>query len=143
MDYSVIDKYIDELLAKSTPDKPIWNIEKIMQGIKSKWNYIDGCMIKAILEMYSITKNKKYFDFADAFIDYRVYDDGTIKANKGYLGKVEITNEGLAVVDGKITIYKKEYEISDPQPNAENFTEENYYIYSEESKEYKPATEFV
>lgn len=78
MDYSVIDKYIDELLEKSTPDKPMWNIEKIMQGLKSKWNYIDGCMIKAILEMYAITGNKKYFDFADAFIDAKVFDDGTI-----------------------------------------------------------------
>ena len=78
MDYSIIDKYIDELLEKSTPEKPMWNIEKIMQGLKSTWNYIDGCMIKALLEMYSITKNEKYFKFADNFIDYRVYDDGTI-----------------------------------------------------------------
>ena len=40
-------KYIDGLLEKSTPDAPVWNIEKIKQGLKSKWNYIDGCMIKA------------------------------------------------------------------------------------------------
>ncbi len=78
MDYKVIDRYIDELLTKSTPDRPIWNIEKILQGLKSTWNYIDGCMIKALLEMYSITKKQEYFDFADAFIDYRVHDDGTI-----------------------------------------------------------------
>ena len=51
-----IEKYIEELMEKSTPDRPIWNIEKIMQGLKSTWNYIDGCMIKAILEMYAITK---------------------------------------------------------------------------------------
>ena len=78
MDYKIIDKYIDELLEKSTPDMPVWNMEKILQGNKSKWNYIDGCMIKAILEMYSITGNKKYFDFADNFIDVKVFDDGTI-----------------------------------------------------------------
>ena len=60
-----IEKYIDELLEKSTPDRPIWNIEKILQGKKSTWNYIDGCMIKAILEMYAITKDEKYFSFAD------------------------------------------------------------------------------
>lgn len=74
-----IEKYIDELMEKSTPDRPIWNIEKILQGKVSTWNYIDGCMIKAILEMYAITKNKKYFEFADAFIDSKVYDDGTIE----------------------------------------------------------------
>ena len=73
-----IEKYIEELMEKSTPDRPIWNIEKILQGIKSKWNYIDGCMIKAILEMYAITKDEKYFRFADAFIDCKVSEDGTI-----------------------------------------------------------------
>lgn len=73
-----IDRYIQELMEKSTPDCPAWNIEKIMQGLKSTWNYIDGCMIKAILEMYAITGEKKYFDFADAFIDCKVYEDGTI-----------------------------------------------------------------
>lgn len=73
-----IEKYIDELMAKSTPDRPIWNIEKILAGKKSTWNYIDGCMIKAILEMYTITGDKKYFEFADAFIDAKVFEDGTI-----------------------------------------------------------------
>ncbi|MCD7832736.1 MAG: glycoside hydrolase family 88 protein [Lachnospiraceae bacterium] len=73
-----IEKYIDELLAKSTPDQPAWNIEKILQGLKSNWNYIDGCMIKAVLEMYAITGNQKYFAFADAFIDAKVREDGTI-----------------------------------------------------------------
>ena len=28
-----IEKYIDELLEKSTPDRPIWNIEKILQAL--------------------------------------------------------------------------------------------------------------
>lgn len=74
-----IEKYIDELMEKSTPDRPIWNIEKILQGLKSNWNYIDGCMIKAILEMYAITKDEKYFQFADAFIDAKVREDGTIE----------------------------------------------------------------
>ncbi len=73
-----IEKYIEYLLENSTPDRPIWNIEKIRQGLKSNWNYIDGCMIKAVLEMYSITGDKKYFDFADGFIDAKVLEDGTI-----------------------------------------------------------------
>ena len=66
-------------MEKSTPDRPIWNIEKIMQGLKSTWNYIDGCMIKAILEMYAITKEDKYLKFADDFIDCKVNADGTIE----------------------------------------------------------------
>lgn len=74
-----IERYIDELMEKSTPDRPVWNLEKIMQGLKSNWNYIDGCMIKAILEMYAIKKEKKYLQFADNFIDCKVHEDGTIE----------------------------------------------------------------
>lgn len=72
-----IEKYINKLMEKSTPDRPVWNVEAL-RGKKAAWNYVDGCMIKAILEMYSITKEKKYLEFADNFIDYRVKEDGTI-----------------------------------------------------------------
>lgn len=75
---NVIAKYMDELMAKSTPDRPVWNIEKILSGEAAGWNYIDGCMIKAVLEMYSITREEKYLKFADDFIDYRVHEDGSI-----------------------------------------------------------------
>ena len=68
----ILDNYIDQLLKKSTPQAPVWNIETIKHGSPSTWNYIDGCMIKAILELYHITKNEKYLEFADAFIDYFV-----------------------------------------------------------------------
>ena len=75
----IIVKYIDELLEKSTPAAPMWNIEKIRQGLKSNWNYIDGVMIKAVLQMYAVSKDEKYLKFADDFIDYRVHEDGTIE----------------------------------------------------------------
>ena len=29
-----IEKYIEELMEKSTPDRPIWNIEKNHAGVK-------------------------------------------------------------------------------------------------------------
>ena len=64
----IVVKYIDELLEKSTPEVPMWNIENFKKGKVSTWNYIDGCMIKAVLAMYSITKNDKYLKFADDFI---------------------------------------------------------------------------
>ncbi len=73
-----IESYIDMLMKKSTPDYPVWNIEKIRQGKKSTWNYIDGCMIKAIMEMYSITGEKRFLEFADNFVDAKVSDDGSI-----------------------------------------------------------------
>jgi unsaturated rhamnogalacturonyl hydrolase len=75
----MLDNYINELIDKSTPEKPIWNIEKIHSGEPPAWNYIDGCMIKAILEMYAITKQEKYFQFAERFINFHVNDDGSIR----------------------------------------------------------------
>ena len=76
----ILDRYIDQLLEKSTPQAPVWNLEKIRAGKKSTWNYIDGCMIKAIIELYHITKNEKYLQFADDFIDYFVNEDGSIQS---------------------------------------------------------------
>lgn len=78
MQISVIEQYIDELIERSTLDVPVWNIEKAKNGLKAGWNYIDGCMILALLETYNTTGEKKYLDFADAFIDHRVQEDGTI-----------------------------------------------------------------
>ncbi len=73
-----IEIYIKELLEKSTPEYPAWNIEAAKSGMKAGWNYIDGCMIKAILELYSMTKKEEYLTFADEFISFRVKEDGTI-----------------------------------------------------------------
>lgn len=78
MKMPIIEQYIDELIEKSTLDVPVWNIEKAKQGLKAGWNYIDGCMILALLETYNTTGEQKYLDFADAFIDHRVQEDGTI-----------------------------------------------------------------
>lgn len=74
----ILDRYINQLLETSSPEAPVWNIEKIKQGKKPSWNYIDGCMIKAVLELYRIKKEPKYLEFADRFIDYFVREDGSI-----------------------------------------------------------------
>ena len=77
--YEIIDKYIEKLINGSTPDKPLWNIEAIRQGKKPHWNYIDGCMMTSLLELYSFTKNEKYFNFVKNYVDYFVKEDGTIE----------------------------------------------------------------
>ncbi len=78
MDTKVIDQYIDDLMTKSTAEIPVWNIEKARAGKKSGWDYIDGCMIMALLEIYNTSKDDKYLNFADYYEDYRIHDDGTI-----------------------------------------------------------------
>jgi len=78
MQMPVFERYIHELIEKSTLDVPAWNIEKALAGKAGGWNYIDGCMILALLETYRATGEKKYYEFADAFIDHRVGEDGSI-----------------------------------------------------------------
>lgn len=55
---AILDRYIQQLMETSTPEAPAWNIEKIRAGKKNTWNYIDGCMIKALIELYGITKDE-------------------------------------------------------------------------------------
>ncbi|MBQ9929032.1 MAG: glycoside hydrolase family 88 protein [Lachnospiraceae bacterium] len=78
MKLPIFEKYIDGLIEKSTLDVPAWNIEKALEGKAAGWNYIDGCMILALLEIYQATGEKKYYEFADAFINHRVQEDGSI-----------------------------------------------------------------
>ncbi|MCL2286534.1 MAG: glycoside hydrolase family 88 protein [Firmicutes bacterium] len=73
-----IINYVDNLLAQSTPEAPAWNIEHTLEGKKPKWNYIDGCMIKAIIDLFYAVGEKKYFDFAKKYIDFFVDDSGGI-----------------------------------------------------------------
>lgn len=62
MQLPIFEKYIDELIEKSTLDVPAWNIEKAREGKAAGWNYIDGCMILALLEIYNATGEKKYYE---------------------------------------------------------------------------------
>jgi unsaturated rhamnogalacturonyl hydrolase len=77
--YEIIDRYIERLIKESTPQNPLWNVELLRQGKKPKWNYIDGCMMTSLLELYKETNKKEYFDFVKKYIDYFVKEDGTIE----------------------------------------------------------------
>ena len=77
--YQMIDKFIEKLINESTPDKPLWNVESIKLGKEPHWNYIDGCMMTSLLELYKETNDKKYINFVKDFIDYYVFDDGTLR----------------------------------------------------------------
>lgn len=116
MQMPIFEKYIDELIKKSTLDIPAWNIEKARAGAgKPGWNYIDGCMILALLEIYRTTGEKKYYDFADAFINHRVHEDGTIEGYDPEEYNIDNVNAGktlfaLYEINGKEK-YKKAIEL--------------------------------
>ena len=99
MNYSVIDKYIDRLIEDTTPDAPIWNIENIKHGKAPGWNYIDGCMMTSLYSIYKITGNRKYLDFIDKFVDYYVYEDGSIRGYDLDTYNVDNLNEGRVLFD--------------------------------------------
>lgn len=75
----LLDEYIDYLMEHSDSEHPAWNLEMIRSGKSNKWNYIDGCMITGILELYEITGETRFLDFADRFLSGFVEEDGSIR----------------------------------------------------------------
>ena len=75
----LLDEYINYLMDHSDSEHPAWNLEMIRSGKSNKWNYIDGCMITGILELYEITGEARYLDFADRFLSGFVEEDGSIR----------------------------------------------------------------
>ena len=110
--YEKIDAYINRLIEDSTPDMPIWNIESIRQGKKPHWNYIDGCMITAFLEIAAIKGDDRYFEFAERFIDYYVNDDGSILGYSKDKYNLDDVNEGRVLFELYEKTGKEKYRLA-------------------------------
>lgn len=92
--YELIDRYVKTLIKKSTPEKTAWNIERIRQGKPSDWNYIDGCMLTALMSMTDITGDRQYADFAERVVDHFVQPDGAIDTYQPEKHSLDDINEG-------------------------------------------------
>lgn len=99
MNYEIIDKYIDRLIDETKPEAPVWNIENIRLGKAPAWNYIDGCMMTSLYSIYKQTGDKRYLDFIDSFVDYYVFDDGSIRGYKLETYNLDNLNEGRILFD--------------------------------------------
>ncbi len=97
--YSDIEKYIKRLAMGSTPEKPLWNIESIRQGKPAHWNYIDGCMITALLNASEIMNEPFYLDFCERFIDHYIGEDGTPLGYSKDKYNLDDINEGRVLFD--------------------------------------------
>ena len=138
MKIPIIETYLDELIARSTLDIPAWNVERLKKGQpKVGWNYVDGCMILAMLETYRITGEKRYQEFADAFIDHRVHEDGTIEGYDVAEHNIDNINAGktlfyLYEINGKEK-YRKAIELiysqvqTQPRTTEGNFWHKKIY----------------
>ena len=112
MDYTIIEKYIDRLIGESTPEAPIWNIEHIKHGKPAAWNYIDGCMMTSLYQIYKQSGDKKYLDFIDNFIDYYVDDEGNIRGYDRETFNLDNINEGRVLFDLYRETGKEKYKLA-------------------------------
>lgn len=135
--YPLIDKFIEKLIAGSTPEAPLWNIELVKAGKKPAWNYIDGCMMTSLVELYKQTNNPIYLDFVCKYIDYYVFDDGTIRGYDRDKHSVDDICESRVLFDlykfTGLEKYSKAIEFTyshiqiQPRTNAGNFWHRNIY----------------
>lgn len=102
-----IKHFLDNLLESSTPSRPAWNVELIYENKPPSWNYIDGCMLKAVIEMYYISGDEKYIDFADNFINFYIDENGEILGYCAEDYNCDSVNEGKILFD-LYSITKKE-----------------------------------
>ena len=97
--YQKIDGFILQLVRESTPERTVWNMEKIREGKKATWNYIDGCMLTALMEMARITGEAHYSDFVRECIDHFVSEEGEIRTFKPDDRNLDDINEGRVLFE--------------------------------------------
>lgn len=67
-------EYIEKLVLTSKPMRPKWNRENYIFRKQSKWNYMDSCMIRALLMFGNENYNKYAVEFTDSYVE----EDGRI-----------------------------------------------------------------
>ena len=92
--YEKIDRYVLRLIEQSSPQRTAWNIEKARRGEAATWNYIDGCMLGALIEMTKISGEARYAAFVERFIDNFVLEDGSIRTWDPQKQTLDDINEG-------------------------------------------------
>ena len=97
--YQKIDDYVLQLVRESTPERTVWNMEKIREGKKASWNYIDGCMLTALMEMARITGEEHYSDFVRECIDHFVTEEGGIRTFRPEDSNLDDINEGRVLFE--------------------------------------------
>lgn len=74
----IVKLYTEKLILSSDPLFPLWNRENSIFSKPSRWNYIDGCMIKAVLMLYELSFDERLLEYAVRFMDCYVSENGSI-----------------------------------------------------------------
>ncbi len=94
-----VQRYVETLLSASTPENPAWNKEHILAGAKPKWNYIDGCMMRALMRLGEVWHDSRYTDFCKHFMDHYVKPDGALLGYAEADYNLDNICEGNALID--------------------------------------------
>lgn len=94
-----VERYVAMLLEKSTPQAPVWNVERIRSGAEPHWNYIDGCMLRALLRLGKLRGDTRYAAFCRDFLVYYVKSDGTMLGYDEASYNLDNICEGNALID--------------------------------------------
>jgi unsaturated rhamnogalacturonyl hydrolase len=70
--------YVDGLMARSTPEHPVWNYNVLAGNNPRVWNYVDGCMMKALMDIYAVCEDEKHINYVNDFVGSQISDDGAI-----------------------------------------------------------------
>ena len=92
--FEEINEYVRSLIRQSSPTKTAWNIENIRHNRPVTWNYIDGCMMTALLSLSEITGDQSFAEFTEHFIDAFVNEDGSIRTYEPEKHTLDDINEG-------------------------------------------------
>ncbi len=104
-----IEAYILRLVERSTPEKTAWNLEKIREGKPVTWNYIDGCMLTALLSLTEITGDGRYAAFAEQVTDHFVQENGEILTFDPEKRQLDDYNEGRVLFPAYRMTGKEKY----------------------------------
>lgn len=110
--YEKIDSYVLGLIEQSSPEKTAWNIERARQGKPASWNYIDGCMLTALLQMADILQDSRYATFVETFVDSFIGQDGTIRTYAAEKQTLDDINEGRVLFPLYAMTGKEKYRLA-------------------------------
>ncbi len=110
--FARLDQYVLRLIRESSPERTVWNVEKLRQGAPASWNYIDGCMMTALLSLWEITGEQRYFDFVESFIGAFVSGDGTVRTFDAGKHTLDDINEGRVLFDLYKATGKEKYRLA-------------------------------
>lgn len=74
-----INSYLEYLCANSTYEKPLWNKEVLIGLKKPGWNYIDGCMLVGLMNLYEESQDEKLLNYIENYVSPLIDENGHVK----------------------------------------------------------------